>query len=65
MNNKGFPAIITIHPWELDDALPRLKLPQLKSFVTYHNINSTKKKIEYLLSNYEFIGFRDYISDQP
>lgn len=61
INEKGFPAIITIHPWELDNDTPRLKLSPLKSLVTYYNICSTKKKIEYLLSNYDFTSFRDYI----
>lgn len=63
INEKGFPAIITIHPWELDIDTPRLKLSPLKSLVTYYNINSTRKKIEYLLSKYDFISFRDYINE--
>jgi len=63
INKKGFPAIISIHPWELDTNTPRLKLSPLKSFVTYYNISLTKRKIEYLLSNYEFISFKDYIDD--
>lgn len=63
INEKGFPAVISIHPWELDIDTPRLKLPLLKSLVTYYNISSTKMKVEYLLSNYEFISFRDYIDN--
>ena len=63
VNMKGFPAIITFHPWELDNKIPRLKLSPFRSLVTYYNIGSTKNKIEYLLSKYEFISFKDYIGD--
>ena len=62
INKKGFPGIITFHPWELDNRMPKLKLSLFESLVTYYNIDSTKKKIEYLLSNYNFISFRDYIN---
>jgi len=63
VNMKGFPAIITFHAWELDNRVPRLKLSPFKSLVTYYNIGSTKKKIEYFLSKYEFISFKDYICE--
>lgn len=61
MNKRGFPAVIAIHLWELDDNTPRLRLNPIKSFVTYYNLSATKKKIKNLLFRYKFISFKNYI----
>jgi len=61
MNKKGFPAVLTIHPWELDDDTPRLGLGPFKSFVTYYNLKATKRKLKSILSRFEFVSFRDWI----
>ena len=61
MNKQGFPAVLSFHTWEVDSNTPRLKLGVAKSFVTYYNLNATKKKLKHLLSNFKFVGFRHYI----
>jgi polysaccharide deacetylase family protein (PEP-CTERM system associated) len=61
MNKLGFPAVLSFHTWEVDSGTPRLRLGPVKSFVTYYNLNITNKKVKYLLSNFEFVSFRDYI----
>lgn len=61
MNKLGFPAVLSFHTWEVDSDTPRLRLGPMKSFVTYHNLNETNKKVKYLLSNFQFMSFRDYL----
>lgn len=52
--NKKRPFIIYLHPWECFKDTPRVKLRPLYHFITYHNINSTLKKIEHLLKSFKF-----------
>ena len=58
MNKKGYPAVISIHPWELNNNTPRIKLGFIKSFVTYHNKDKTYTKIKKLFDNYTFTSFK-------
>lgn len=61
MNRFGFPAVIYIHSWELDKRTPRLKLGPYASFVTYYNIQETRKKLKRLLSSFHFKSVRDHM----
>jgi len=64
MNRRGAPAVMFVHNWELDPGTPRLKLGIYRSFVTYYNIEKTGRKLESLLSEFQFECFRDYIEEQ-
>lgn len=61
MNKNGFPAVLSFHTWEVDPDTPRLRLGLVKSFVTYYNLNTTKKKVRFFLSKFQFFSFRDYL----
>ena len=61
LNQKGFPAVIFFHNWELDPETPRLRLGLYRYFVTYHKLKETSKKLEYLLSKFKFISIKEYI----
>jgi polysaccharide deacetylase family protein (PEP-CTERM system associated) len=63
MNKRGAPAVIFVHSWEIDPGTTRLKLGVLKSFVTYHGINQTEKKLESVLAGFQFTSFRDHLQD--
>ena len=63
MNKNGFPAVLSFHPWELDDCTPRMKLAPSKSFVTYYNLKATKRKLRSLVSRFRFTSFRNWIED--
>lgn len=60
--NKTRPAIIYIHPWETYIGTPRLELPSIPKFITYHNLNSTLDKLNDLLREFEFTSIKNVLS---
>ncbi len=63
-NREGYPAVVYVHSWELDPETPKLKIGPYKSFVTYHNIEQTGKKLKNILSNSKFTCFREYMEEE-
>ena len=63
-NKNGHPAVLFVHTWELNPAMPKLKLGLYKSFITYHNAEKTAPKLEQLLLQYEFTSFRAYMKEK-
>ena len=61
LNQQGFPAVIFFHNWELDPETPRLKLGLYKYFVTYHRLRETSKRLEHLLSRFQFATIKEYM----
>ena len=62
MNEKGLPAVIYVHNWELDPETPKIDLSFLKGFVTYRNLSQTVKKLKYLFDRFRFTSFKAYIN---
>jgi len=62
INKRGYPAIIYIHPWELDSDIPKLKLPFKVWFNCYHNLGKVEKKLRMLLEEFEFAPVREVLS---
>jgi polysaccharide deacetylase family protein (PEP-CTERM system associated) len=60
-NKQGRPAIFYFHPWEIDPQQPRIQLPRLKKFRHYYNLNKTLKRLDHLLSDFEFTTVRSLI----
>jgi len=48
------PAIIYLHPWEIDDNIPKFKQGFLQDFRGYIGINKMLSKLEYLLKTLHF-----------
>jgi len=48
------PAIIYIHPWELDPEQPRIPANMLSRFRHYVNLDTTEKKLHSLMSHFKF-----------
>jgi peptidoglycan-N-acetylglucosamine deacetylase len=61
-NQKGMPSLIFIHPREFDSNCPRVRLPLIKRFVLNASIESTEKRLERLLNDFEFTRAADFIS---
>lgn len=61
INKEKRPAIIYVHPWETYEKTPRIKLPFPHRQITYYGIDSSLKKVESLLRNFEFGTVRDVL----
>lgn len=57
MNKRGYPAVLMIHNWELDNSNPVLNLSFKEKFIVYHNLQNTENKLRALLSSFDFTNF--------
>lgn len=63
-NREGFPAIIYLHPWELDTDPPRVYLPLIKKIIHYFNIHSTRGKLIGLFQRFPFSTFKEVYKER-
>jgi len=54
INARGQPAIVYLHPWELDPDQPRLPLPWALRLRCYANLERTEGKLRRHLRDFEF-----------
>lgn len=54
LNRRGTPAVLFLHPREVDPEGPRLPLPPLRSFVAYGPRCSAEGRLRSLLGRFEF-----------
>jgi polysaccharide deacetylase family protein (PEP-CTERM system associated) len=62
LNRRGLPAMICLHPREIDPSAPRLALPLRERFIHYHGIRSTERKLTHLLDSFRFVSIREYLN---
>jgi polysaccharide deacetylase family protein (PEP-CTERM system associated) len=55
------PAIVYVHPWELDLEQPRLQAGALSRFRQYTNLHRTETRLRRLLGEFTFAPIRDVI----
>lgn len=55
LNAAGQPALVYLHPWELDPRPPRIPASPPARFVHYYRLGSTEHKLRRLLSNFSFV----------
>jgi polysaccharide deacetylase family protein (PEP-CTERM system associated) len=58
---EGQPAIVYLHPWEIDPAQPRLPVGRLTRFRHSVNTHSTESKVRRLLRDFAFAPVRDVL----
>jgi polysaccharide deacetylase family protein (PEP-CTERM system associated) len=62
LNAEGLPAIVYIHPWELDPDLPRVEgLSAIQRFRTYGSTSVLAMKLERLLEDFDFVPMSEYV----
>lgn len=62
LNREGLPAIVYIHPWELDPDLPRVEgLSAMQRFRTYGSTSVLAMKLERLLDDFDFVSMSEYV----
>ena len=60
-NAQGRPAVFYLHPWEIDSKQPKVGLSFSKSFRHYHNLDKTEKRLDALLSDFQFTTIREVL----
>jgi len=53
-NRSGAPAVLTVHPWELDDAPPRVRLPLRLHFAHYFRLAGFRERLREVLRSVPF-----------
>ncbi len=54
LNGKGFPAVLYLHPREMEAEGPRLKLSPLRTFAVYGPRKAVGERLRFLLENFRF-----------
>ena len=53
-NQAGAPAVLTVHPWELDPDPPRVALPVRLRFAHYFRLSGFARRLQQILENARF-----------
>jgi polysaccharide deacetylase family protein (PEP-CTERM system associated) len=62
VNGEGQPALVYVHPWELDPEQPRLRAPGKRGVsVHYVNLTRTEGRLRRLLGDFAFAPVRDVL----
>lgn len=62
LNQAGQPAMIYLHPPELDPGQPKLKVDPINNFRIYVGINNNFRKLERLLGDFRFAPVKEVLS---
>lgn len=65
INAEGKPAIIYLHPWEVDPELPRLNLGTFKTMRHYGNLALTTERLSRLLDEFAFGTMQEVLATTP
>ena len=64
LHKKGLPAMVYLHPWELDSGQPRFK-PELKNRIRHYiNLDKTEPRLKQLLRDFTFTTVSDFVMSQ-
>ncbi|MBI4551946.1 MAG: DUF3473 domain-containing protein [Candidatus Latescibacteria bacterium] len=62
VNAEGHPAVVYLHPWELDTSQPRdLDIPFTGRVIHYLNLSTTERKLRALCSSFPFGPVREVV----
>ncbi len=56
------PAIVYVHPWEIDPAQPRMPGRPLSRFRHYVNLHTTEGKLHHLIGSFSFVSLRSLLN---
>jgi polysaccharide deacetylase family protein (PEP-CTERM system associated) len=57
------PAMVYLHPWEIDAQQPRFGLGRLATLRGYHNLDETEARLAALIREFAFAPARDVLTD--
>src|SRR5262245_47092316 len=56
------PAMVYLHPWEIDPGQPRIRAPWRSRFRHYQNLHSTEQKLKRLLTDFAWAPMSEVLS---
>jgi polysaccharide deacetylase family protein (PEP-CTERM system associated) len=59
VNAAGLPAVLTVHPWEIDPEPPRVSLPPRLRFAHYFRLGGFRERLAAVLSTGDFGALSD------
>jgi len=63
--DKQIPSSIYIHSWELaPEFMPKLNMPFVDGFITYHNLQKAFTRIDSLLKKFKFTSFERFMGNK-
>lgn len=63
---EGQPAVVYMHPWEVDPGQPRIKTAGKRGFSTHYvGLGGTEAKLRKLLTSFRFAPIRDVLGISP
>jgi polysaccharide deacetylase family protein (PEP-CTERM system associated) len=62
-NRAGYPAIVYLHPWEVDPEQPRVGAGRVARWRHYLNLDRTRARLEGLLERFRFTTLSRALSD--
>jgi polysaccharide deacetylase family protein (PEP-CTERM system associated) len=65
MNEAGQPAVLYVHPWEVDPDQPRLRVGGWGRFTHYANLAATSARLDRLLGSFEFAPMAEVLASAP
>ena len=60
VNREGYPAIVYLHPREIDPRQPRLTLSAKESLIHYYGIKECERKLIRILKKFKFTSIEEY-----
>jgi polysaccharide deacetylase family protein (PEP-CTERM system associated) len=64
-NRAGRPAVLTVHPWELDPEPPRVQLPARLRFAHYFRLSGFESRLNEVLAGAAFGSLGEFLSAAP
>ncbi len=65
IQNEGYPAILYLHPWEVDPNQPRVEQATFRARFRHHvNIHKVESRLEMLLQRFNFAPITQVFSEQ-
>ena len=65
MNTAGQPAVLYVHPWEIDPAQPRVRIGGWKRVAHYTNLDRMEGRLAALLARFAFAPMETVLRDAP
>jgi len=57
------PACLHFHPFDFLNQAPDIKMPKFKKFIKFYNTKNTFKKLENIISNFECVSIKQYLTN--